>query len=166
MPGWILERELTDGTTVFDIGYRVNGRTVRRKGGTTRDEAQSALTIAVAEIETGTIRVHTTDTLRTYALRWLARREPFVEPGTIQAYRNDVTYRIIPTLGDVGLRRLTTERIEQAILDMQKLKPLRAVHAALHQGTTTSPGHRTHVALIGELEKIGATCLSERTGGA
>jgi Phage integrase, N-terminal SAM-like domain len=122
MPGWILERELTNGTSVFDIGYRVNGRTVRRKAGTTREEAQSALTIAVTEVETGTIRVHTTDTLRTYALRWLARREPFVEPGTIQAYRNDVIYRIIPTLGDVGLRRLTTERIEEAILDMQKLK--------------------------------------------
>ena len=126
MPGWILERELTNGTTVFDIGYRVNGRTVRRKGGTTRDEAQSALTIAVAEVETGTIHpgVHTTDTLRTYASR---AGSCAGNPSSSRA-RSRPTATTSPT----GSSRhsamcgcATTERIEDAILDMQKLKPRR-----------------------------------------
>lgn len=125
MPGWILERKLADGQQVYDIGYRVAGRTVKRKAGSTRKEAESALIIALAEIETGKIRAHTTDTLATFAKAWLERRADLVEPGTIAAYRNDVAYRINPTLGHIRLRDLTTERIETGVKQMQQMKPKR-----------------------------------------
>jgi len=125
MPGWILERNLRGGGIVFDIGYRVNGRLVKRKGGSTRREAESALVMALAEIESGAIRDHTTETLDAYAIRWLARRGPFIEPGTVSTYRNDIVYRIAPTLGALRLRDLTAEAIEQAILEMQRMKPRR-----------------------------------------
>jgi len=54
--GWIIERPLRDGSVVHDIGYRVNGRLVKRKGGATRRAAESSLILALAEIETGAIR--------------------------------------------------------------------------------------------------------------
>lgn len=38
-----MDRRLRNGDLVYDIGYRVNGRLVKRKGGTTRGEAESAL---------------------------------------------------------------------------------------------------------------------------
>jgi len=108
MGGWILERKRRDGSTVFDIGYRVNGRTVKRKGGETRRAAESALILALAEIESGQIRDHTTETLAAYAMRWLERRRSFVESGTLDAYRNDVTYRISPTPAPRSLQRRNT----------------------------------------------------------
>ena len=90
MAGWILERRLRNGETVYDIGYRVNGRLVKRKGGATRREAEAELVLALADIETGAVRDHTAETLGAYAMRWLARRAPFIEPGTHAAYRNDI----------------------------------------------------------------------------
>jgi hypothetical protein len=145
MPGWILERKLRSGATVFDIGYRVNGRLVKRKAGSTRREAESALVLALAEIESGAIRDHTTETLGAYATRWLARRGPFIEPGTESTYRNDIVYRITPTLGTLRLRDVTAEAIEQAILEMQRMKP-RGVQGgrptARRPSTTPSPRSR------------------------
>jgi len=67
MAGWILERKLRNGAMVYDIGYRVNGRVVKRKGGTTRREAEAALVLALADVESGSIRDHTTETLSAYA---------------------------------------------------------------------------------------------------
>ena len=78
MAGWIIERKLADGSSVYDIGYRVNRRLVKRKGGSTRRAAESALILALAEIESGAIRDHTAETLAAYAARWLERRRPFV----------------------------------------------------------------------------------------
>lgn len=48
MPGWIIPRTLKDGSTVFDIGYRVGGKAVRKKGGRNRAEAETALIIGAA----------------------------------------------------------------------------------------------------------------------
>jgi hypothetical protein len=84
MPGWILERKLRSGATVFDIGYRMNGRLVKRKAGSTRREAESALVLALAEIESGAIRDHTTETLGAYATRWLARRKTSKCPEDVE----------------------------------------------------------------------------------
>jgi hypothetical protein len=136
MPGWILERKLRSGTTVFDIGYRVNGRLVKRKGGTTRREAEAVLVLALADVESGAIRDHTTETLGAYAMRWLLRRAPFIETGTHTAYRNDIVCRIAPTLGELRLRDVTAEAIEQAILEMQRMKPRRGSARATYSART------------------------------
>ena len=107
MAGWVIERRLRDGRVVYDIGYRVAGRLVKRKGGSTADEAEAALTVALAEIATGAIRAHSTDTLGSYAARWLERRKPFVSEGTWQDYQYAVALRIAPTLGAIKLRDVT-----------------------------------------------------------
>ena len=56
MAGWVIERRLRDGRVAYDIGYRVAGRLVKRKGGSTQGEAEAALTVALAEIATGATR--------------------------------------------------------------------------------------------------------------
>jgi hypothetical protein len=113
MAGWILERKLRSGASVFDIGYRINGRAVKRKGGDTRREAESSLVLALADIETGAIRDHTAETLGAYAMRWLARRAPFIEPGTKSAYRNDIVNPIAPTLGALCLPTSPPRRLSR-----------------------------------------------------
>jgi integrase len=123
MAGWVIERRLRDDSVVDDIGYRLAGRTVKRKGGVTRDEAEAALTVALAEIETGTIRAHSTDTLGSYAVRWLERRKPFVSAGTWQDCQYAVALRIAPTLGAIKLRELTRAAIEDAVIDWQAMRP-------------------------------------------
>jgi integrase len=123
MAGWIIERRLRDGRVVYDIGYRLAGRLVKRKGGDTASEAEAALTIALAEIETGIIRAHTTYTLAGYAARWLELRQPFVSGGTWHDYRYAVEIRIAPTLGSVKLRDLTHAAIREAVVQWQKMRP-------------------------------------------
>jgi integrase len=168
MPGWILRRELTDGSPVYSIGYRVNGRTVKRKVGHTRREAEAALIIALADVEKGVIREHTTDRIDVYSARWLERRAPFVEPGTIQAYRNDFTYRINPTLGDVRLRDLTAERIEAAIRDMQQLKPRRGSPNPTYSAKTINNTLTTLAVMLGSAVSDGLLREhpARRQGGA
>ena len=123
MGGWVIERRRRDGSVVYDIGYRVAGRLVKRKGGSTQGEAEAALTVALAEIATGAIRVHSTDTLGCYAARWLERRKPFVSDGTWQDYQYAVELRIAPTLGAVKLRELTRSAIEDAVQAWQTTRP-------------------------------------------
>ena len=79
--------------------------------------------IALAEIETGKIRAHTTE-LSPSSSRcgWTTR--DFVEPGTIAAYRNDVAYRIIPTLGTSAC--VTSPHPDRdCVTQMQQMKPKR-----------------------------------------
>jgi hypothetical protein len=78
----------------------------------TRREAEPTLLLALADIETGTIRDHTPETVGSYAQRWPERRAPFIG-GTLAAYRDDIVCRIVPTLGYMRLRDVTAESIEQ-----------------------------------------------------
>jgi integrase-like protein len=107
------------------IGYRINGRSVRREGGDTRAAAEDALAIALADIARGRLRGPATRDLATYVMRWLERRVALVEPGTLAGYRNDILHRIIPTLGRVRLRDLTAEKIEAAVAEMREMTPRR-----------------------------------------
>jgi integrase len=166
--GWILERRLRSGAVVYDIGYRVNGRLVKRKGGVTERQAEAALVVALAEIESGVIRDHTTQTLGVYALRWLARRAPFIEPGTHAAYRNDVVCRIAPTLGALRLRDVTAELIEQAILEMQRMKPRRGSGRATYSAKTINNTLTTLSVILGAAVNDGLLRQNpaRRQGGA
>jgi integrase len=168
MAGWILERKLGSGATVYDIGYRINGRLVKRKGGATRRDAEGALVLALAEIESGAIRDHTTETLGAYAVRWLARRAPFIEPGTHAAYQNDIAWRIAPTLGGVRLRDLSAEAIEQAILKMQQMKPRRGSGRATYSAKTINNTLTTLSVILGAAVNDGLLRQNpaRRQGGA
>jgi integrase len=136
MAGWIMERERRDGMIVFDIGYRVAGRLVKRKGGATRHEAEVALRAALTAIDTGRIRAHTTETVGDYSQRWLDRHAPFVSTGSLTDYRNAVELRIVPTLGAVRLRALTRGQIEQAVAQMQRMRPRRGSSRAGYSAKT------------------------------
>jgi len=168
MAGWILERKLRNGAMVYDIGYRVNGRVVKRKGGTTRREAEAALVLALADVESGAIRDHTTETLSAYATRWLERRAPFIEPGTHSAYRNDIVCRIEPTLGGVRLRDVTAEAIERAIAQMQQMKPRRGSGRATYSAKTVNNTLTTLSVILGAAMNDGLLRLNpaRRQGGA
>ncbi len=168
MAGWILERKMRSGATVFDIGYRVNGRLVKRKGGASRREAEAALVLALADIESGAIRDHTAETLGAYAVRWLARREPFIEPGTHAAYRNDIVCRIAPTLGPLRLRDVTAEAIEQAIVQMQRMKPRRGSGRETYSAKTINNTLTTLSVILGAAVNDGLLRQNpaRRQGGA
>jgi integrase len=168
MAGWILERKLRSGASVFDIGYRVNGRVVKRKGGASRREAEATLLLALADIESGAIRDHTAETLGGYAMRWLARRAPFIESGTQSAYRNDILFRIAPTLGTLRLRDVTAEAIERAILEMQRMKPRRGSGRATYSAKTINNTLTTLSVILGAAVNDGLLRRNpaRRQGGA
>jgi integrase len=149
MRGWIIERRLRSGRVVYDIGYRINGRSVRRKGGDTRAAADDALAIALADIAKGRLRGHATDDLATYAMRWLERRSALVEPGTLAGYRNDVLWRLIPTLGIVRLRHLTAEKIEAAVAEMREMTPRRGSPNATYSAKTINNTLTTLAVILG-----------------
>ena len=72
-----------------------------------------------------------------------------VSAGTLAAYRNDVELRIVPTVGDVRLRRLTTEKIEAAVADMLKMKPRRGSPNATYTAKTINNTLTTLAVILG-----------------
>lgn len=168
MRGWIIERRLTSGRIVYDIRYRINGRSVRHKGGDTRAAASDALKITLTDIAKGRLRGHATGDLATYAMRWLGRRSALVEPGTLAGYRNDVLLRLIPTLGTVRLRDLTAEKIEAAVAQMREMTPRRGSPNPTYSAKTINTTLTTLAVILGTAVSDGLLAENPcvRHGGA
>jgi integrase len=82
-------------------------RTVRG----TKREAQRALAALVTEVSTGKISSSTTS-LTELLDRWLDHVNEQLSPTTVREYRRLVTRLIVPDLGKLPLRRVTTQRLD------------------------------------------------------
>src|SRR5919108_2415627 len=79
----------------YAIVYYVDRKQKWETIGPSRREAERALTARKREVDTGTWREPSSETLREYATRWLARRDPAVvgsgrrrlAPSTFEGYR-------------------------------------------------------------------------------
>jgi hypothetical protein len=89
--GSIVTRTNGDGKTVYLIRYRTaDGRQVKKTIGTSRREAERALTAASAAVDRGELRSGSSERFGAYAPRWLEEHRPRVEPGTWADYRKSV----------------------------------------------------------------------------
>ncbi len=87
-----------------------DGVQTSRRGFTSARSARDAKRRLTERIERGEVR-HTRESFGEYWQRWLARRKPYLEPGTWQGYEINGRLRLLPALGDVPLGRLGVEDV-------------------------------------------------------
>ena len=66
-------------------------------------------------------------TLEEYAGKWMTRRD--LKPRTRSHYHALLTHQILPALGDVPLKALTSERVRDWYADLDRTKPTLRAHA-------------------------------------
>jgi integrase len=87
-----------------------DGVQTTKRGFTSARAARDARRRLTEQIERGEVR-QTRESFEKYWDRWLARRKPYLEPGTWQGYEINGRRRLLPALGDVRLGRLGVEQV-------------------------------------------------------
>jgi integrase len=112
----------------YAIVYYVGGKQKWETIGPSRREAERALTARKREVDTGTWREPSSETLASYAERWLAHRDPArvggggrtrLSPSTFEGYRLNVRRHVLPRLGRRTLSSLRTEDVDRLIADLE-----------------------------------------------
>ncbi len=112
----------------YAIVYYVGGKQKWETIGPSRREAERALTARKREVDTGTWRELSSETLASYAERWLAHRDPArvggggrarLSPSTFEGYRLNVRRHVLPRLGRRTLSSLRTEDVDRLIADLE-----------------------------------------------
>src|SRR5881392_3886558 len=118
--GSIVKRSSGNYAIVYYVGGKQKWETI----GPSRREAERALTARKRDVDTGTWREPSSETLEAYALRWLAHRDPArvagggrtrLAPTTFQGYRLNLRRHILPRLGQRTLASLRTADIDALI---------------------------------------------------
>src|SRR5262249_30655389 len=113
--GPIVRRRSGNYAIVYDVGGKQKWETV----GPSRREAERALTARTSEVDTGSWREPTSETVADYAARWLAHRDPArvqtgrtrLAPSTFAEYRRALLVHVAPRLGSRSLASLKTEDV-------------------------------------------------------
>ena len=104
----------------YAIVYYVDGKQKWETIGPSRREAERALTARKREVDTGSWREPSSETLSSYAERWLAHRDPARVTGGRTAsrarhsrsYRRALRLHVLPRLGQRTLASLRTEDVD------------------------------------------------------
>ncbi|MGH2974097.1 MAG: tyrosine-type recombinase/integrase [Solirubrobacterales bacterium] len=119
--GCIRPRRTKTKGTVYDIKFRAgDGSQVKRIGGSTKREAQRALTKALAAVDRGDYRTTSRETFAETADRWLAAKKPRIEASTHRGYEIELRLRLRPAFGHLKLRQITRARIEEYLAELDK----------------------------------------------
>lgn len=117
--GSILTRRNRNGSKVFLIKYRtVDGTQVKRTVGSSRREAERALTESLARVDKGELRSASRESFAEAAIRWLERKRTVIEPSTYRDYEIHLRLRLVPIFGQLKLRQITRRRIEDYLLSL------------------------------------------------
>src|SRR6266540_4214313 len=111
----------------YAIVYYVDGKQKWETIGPSRREAERALTARKREVDIGTWREPSSETLAAYAERWLAHRDPArvqsgrtrLAPSTFAEYRRALLVHVAPHLGSRTLASLRTDDIDALIAALE-----------------------------------------------
>src|SRR6478672_3219187 len=107
----------------YAIVYYIDGKQKWETIGPSRREAERALTARKREVDTGTWREPSGETLASYAERWLERRDPSgasglrgrLAPSTYEAYRINLRLHVLPRLGSRTLTSLHVQDVDELV---------------------------------------------------
>lgn len=112
-----------DGRWAFHVSWRdVDGkrRQAKRQGFATRKEAEIAATALLATIDTGGTGSAAKGTTADYLRLWLDHyaKSGRVRPTTVASVTNHVNAYLLPRIGDMPLRRVTTATVNKLAADL------------------------------------------------
>jgi integrase len=89
---------------------RSDGSQTTKRGFASEKAARDARRRVTEQVERGELR-HTRESFGEYWERWLARRKPYLEPGTWRAYEIDGRKRLLPAFEPLPLGRMGVEQV-------------------------------------------------------
>ena len=96
---------------------RSDGTQTSRRGFTSERAARDARRRVIEQVDRGEVR-HTRETFGGYWERWLARRKPYLEPGTWTGYEITGRKRLVPAFGTRSLGELAVDEIRDFMADL------------------------------------------------
>jgi integrase len=96
---------------------RSDGTQTTKRGFASERAARDARRRLVEQVERREV-VHTKETFGDYWNRWLARRRPYLEPGTWRGYEIDGRKRLLPAFARHSLSELSTDHIRELVADL------------------------------------------------
>jgi integrase len=98
---------------------RTDGSYTSKRGFQSKRTTTDARRRMIKKQERGEIR-HTKETFDAFWARWLARRKPYLEPGTWGAYERDGRLGLLPALGSVPLGQLGVEHVRSMLDELAR----------------------------------------------
>jgi len=115
--GGVYSYPTRDGVRWRFVARRSDGTQTSKRGFTSERAARDARRRLVEQIEGGEVR-HTKETFGAYWERWLARRRPYLEPGTWTGYEIHGRKRLVPTFGRRPLGELSVGDVRAFVADL------------------------------------------------
>lgn len=115
--GGVYSYRTADGIRWRFVYRRSDGTQTSKRGFTSERAARDARRRLVEQVERGEVR-HTKETFGDYWARWLARRRPYLEPGTWTSYEINGRKRLVPAFGSVSLGELSVDAIRDFVADL------------------------------------------------
>jgi integrase len=115
--GGVYPYETTSGTMWRYVARRSDGSMTSKRGFSSQKAARDARRRFLDREERGEVR-HTKESFAAFWERWLARRKPYLQAGTWQAYERDGRLRLVPALGSLPLGRLDVETVRELMDQM------------------------------------------------
>ena len=115
--GGVYSYATKDGVRWRFVARRSDGTQTSKRGFTSERAARDARRRLVEQVERGEVR-HTKETFGAYWERWLARRRPYLEPGTWTGYEIQGRKRLVPTFGGRPLGELSVDDVRAFVADL------------------------------------------------
>jgi Phage integrase, N-terminal SAM-like domain len=96
---------------------RSDGTQTTKRGFMSERAARDARRRLVEQVERGEVR-HTRETFGGYWERWLARRRPYLEPGTWGGYEIAGRKRLVPAFGSRSLGELSIDDVREFVAEL------------------------------------------------
>ncbi len=115
--GGVYSYRTTDGVRWRFVYRRSDGAQTSKRGFTSERAARDARRRLIEQVERGEVR-HSRESFAGYWERWLARRKPYLEPGTWTGYEINGRKRLVPAFGARSLGELSVEEIRDFVADL------------------------------------------------
>lgn len=114
--GGVYSYSTADGIRWRFVYRRSDGSQTSKRGYTSERAARDARRRSIEQVERGEVR-HTKETFGGYWQRWLARRKPYLEPGTWTDYEIHGRRRLVPAFGSRSLGELSVDEIRDFVAE-------------------------------------------------
>jgi integrase len=115
--GGVYSYRTADGIRWRFIYRRSDGTQTSKRGFVSERSARDARRRLIEQVERGEVR-HTRETFGAYWERWLARRKPYLEPGTWAGYEINGRMRLLPAFASRPLGALGVDMIRDLVADL------------------------------------------------
>ena len=115
--GGVYSYKTAEGVRWRFVYRRSDGAQTSKRGFASERTARDARRRLIEQVERGEVR-HTKETFGDYWDRWLARRRPYLEPGTWAGYEISGRRRLVPAFGSCPLGEVSVDAIRDFVADL------------------------------------------------